>query len=85
MLTGLADAFLYSTVGNGPWGGPFVWRLNPGAGDGRAVRIPVVETPAGASLQQRPEQRLDAFYALYDQVCVGFYLRRSLIALYADA
>jgi hypothetical protein len=30
MLVGLANALLYSTVGNSPWGGPFVWRPDPG-------------------------------------------------------
>ena len=27
---GLVNALLYSTVGNSPWGGPFIWRFDPG-------------------------------------------------------
>ena len=27
---GLANALFYSTVGNSPWGGPFVWKPDPG-------------------------------------------------------
>jgi hypothetical protein len=30
VVVGLANALLYSTIGNSPWGGPFVWRLDPG-------------------------------------------------------
>lgn len=30
VITGLANALLYNTLGDSPWGGPFVWTLEPG-------------------------------------------------------
>jgi len=87
VVVGLANALLYSTVGNSPWGGPFVWRLEPGPFFAAHMLSAVLAglMVSGALLLFAGRDLRGGFFARYGLMVVAVCAGGTILSVFLDA